>query len=177
MGIPFASGPAYALSIFVILLLRFNFAEVVISYHTTNVGRDCDSYCEASALQCFDNIIEDMSCYHAASQICGTSDLEDMSGSYHCDRGGCYVNCREGIYASRGTQYWTCYTEPICHLTSTSGYHSFYQVCPCAYEIKEDTGIHLYLWQFIGVGLFVICCALGVVQLLAIFFPNLFPSK
>lgn len=165
---------------------------VVLSYVTTDVGNDCLTVCSELGLKCYDNFLQDMSCQKAAKETCSssssssffssssTSDLDDTSGNYHCDKGGCYVACNHGVYANRGTQYWTCNTQPICHTTVGSSDRNFYgydQVCACADVQEEDTAFHLYVWQIVGICLFFTCCALGSVQLIAIFFPHLFPSK
>lgn len=153
-------------------------SEIIINYIETTVGYDCSSVCIENGLECYDNIIQEMSCSEAAAKSCSNNELEDVSSSYHCDKGGCYINCNEEVYVSRGTQYWTCNTQPICHYTSAyTLYGTFSQICPCAYEVKDDTSIHLLMWQIIGMALFFCCCALGAVQVLAICFPNLFPSK
>ena len=166
----------------ILSLPLFSYAGVSISYITTSVGTTCSNVCLAHGLKCYDNLIEEMSCSYAARQVCKHS-LTDTSGNYHCDKGGCYVGCADSVYASRGTQYWTCNTQPICHVTSsTSGdYHNYLQVCPCALTTDDDstenTSVHLLAWQIMGLLFFFSCCALGAVQLIAILFPDLFPSK
>jgi hypothetical protein len=160
--------------------LQISLGELSVSYITTDVGYSCATVCQSYNLQCFDNLIQEMNCAKGAAEFCSSNDLTDLSGSYHCDKGGCYVDCDGEVYASRGTQYWTCNTQPICHLTSSSGdsFHTYQQVCPCAFVTEDgDSSVHLLLWQMIGIGLFLACCALGAVQLIAILFPNLFPSK
>lgn len=162
------------------LFLLFSTAEITIHYVHTSVGTTCNNICLAYGLKCYDNVIQEMSCPYAAKHVCGSS-LTDTSGNYHCDKGGCYVNCADGVYVSRGTQYWTCNTQPICHISSSTpgSYHNYAQVCPCVTVIdeEEDTSIHLLAWQIIGLVFFFSCCALGAVQLIAILFPDLFPSK
>lgn len=154
-------------------------SEVVISYVSADVGDSCLSVCSAVGLECYDNFLQDMSCEAAAQEVCSNNDIDDTSGNYHCDKGGCYVSCSHEVYASRGTQYWTCNTQPICHTavgSSDNTYYGYDQVCACAY-LKDVSNFHIYVWQIVGICLFFACCALGTVQIIAIIFPNLFPSK
>jgi hypothetical protein len=171
--------------VFLTTILSFplsSYAGVLITHVTTYVGATCSNVCLSHGLKCYDNIIQEMSCSSAAKQVCSSSSLSDASGTYHCDKGGCYVGCGESVYASRGTQYWTCNTQPICHVAADNAgdYHNYLQVCPCAQDIDDSedaTSIHLLAWQIMGLLFFFSCCALGAVQLIAILFPDLFPSK
>jgi hypothetical protein len=161
------------------LTLQRSLGTLIVSYVTTDVGDSCATVCQSYNLECFDNLLQEMSCSKAAAETCSSTDLSDVSGNYHCDKGGCFADCSDLVYASRGTQYWTCNTQPICHITSSSNgeFYNYQQVCPCATVVEEDTSVHILLWQMIGIGLFIACCALGAVQVIAICFPNLFPSK
>lgn len=167
----------------VLLFVLFSYlinSSIVITHITTDIGYDCSTVCSNIGLQCYDNVIQDMNCEKASYEICSSKSVSDVSGSYHCDVGGCYVDCSSMTYANRGTQYWTCNTQPICHHTvggSNPNYYSFYQICPCAYIVEDENKVHMYAWQIIGLCLFFGCCALCAVQFLAIIFPNLFPTK
>lgn len=163
-----------------LIFLKETHCGIEINHVATDIGSDCGSVCASLTLQCYDNVQEEMNCKSAAEQICGTKSVSDASGSLHCDVGGCYVDCSSAVYASRGTHYWTCNTQPICHHTvggQNPNYYSYSQICSCAIVTEDEPELHVYIYQMVGIGLFFCCLAAIAAQIFSILFPSLFPTK
>eukprot|EP00602_Paraphysomonas_sp_CaronLab_P000711 CAMPEP_0185025576 /NCGR_PEP_ID=MMETSP1103-20130426/8475_1 /TAXON_ID=36769 /ORGANISM="Paraphysomonas bandaiensis, Strain Caron Lab Isolate" /LENGTH=263 /DNA_ID=CAMNT_0027558801 /DNA_START=212 /DNA_END=1006 /DNA_ORIENTATION=+ len=167
------------LNVLLLLICADVFVEgsnVNIVHVTDKIGQSCMSVCQSKGLTCYDNFIEEMQCASAATEACGVKSVNDLSESIHCDKGGCYANCRYQQYADRGTAYMTCYSEPSCHMMS-AGSHTFSQVCPCA--IVDDSGsiFHIMTWQVVGIAILGTLVFVLVIATLHYFFPSLFPTR
>lgn len=165
-------------------VLCFVFALVLVradkTMHVVNVmgtmGTSCQEVCEDRGMICYDNILEKMHCASAAADVCEVSSIKDYSNTIHCDKGGCYADCKNNMYADRGTHYTTCYSEPSCHRQVVST-HTLSTVCPCSVVEEVDTSFHIMVWQVVGVAMLGTVIVVLIIATLHYFFPSMFPTR